>query len=79
VENELCRPDFIIESSDKKVIIEVMGSHEAEYIKSKAITVPRMKKLGGYVEIDLLDADERGCVAEKLDGLAKNIYRLFLN
>lgn len=78
VEGELCRPDFILESQHKKAIVEVMGSHEEKYIQAKTVTVPRMRQLGEYLEIDIYESEQKNNTDEALNILARGIYRTFL-
>lgn len=54
-EKEHCSPDFLLtitdlKSTKNKIVIETMGSNDDAYNESKAITHPRMERLGPVVE-----------------------------
>src|SRR3546814_3398769 len=50
-----CRPDFLLEarsrstSEIRQVVVEAMGSNDATYLLSKAVTHPRMEQLATLV------------------------------
>lgn len=81
-ENYFCRPDFILKCfSPKKIfiILEVMGSHDAAYVERKLRLKPLFSSLGTLIEFDALTTDIEDTWAEKLDELARQIYKIFLN
>lgn len=53
-----CRPDFIIEIANRKIILEVMGSHDEDYIERKRRTVELMEEIAPVYEFDALAADQ---------------------
>jgi hypothetical protein len=77
-EDLFCRPDFILKSDRKTLIIEVMGSEEEAYLASKARTHPIMQQLGELMEFDSLTAEKSKDWNLHLDQLAKRIYAFFL-
>lgn len=81
-ESYFCRPDFVLKCfSPRKhfIILEVMGSHDAAYVERKLRLKPIFSSLGTWVEFDALTTDIEGSWNEKLDELARQIYKLFLN
>ncbi|MCG9657638.1 hypothetical protein [Vibrio mediterranei] len=55
-----CRPDFVLEYNNKKVILEVMGTHDEDYLERKERTVPLMEELAPVYEFDAYQADKDG-------------------
>ncbi|MBU0992189.1 MAG: hypothetical protein KJ737_06810, partial [Proteobacteria bacterium] len=59
------RPDFIVyDPSYRNVILEVMGSHEVEYMERKKKTVPIMRRYCDLIEFDAYQADQDNCFEE---------------
>lgn len=54
------RPDFIIEYNNRKIILEVMGSHDEDYIERKSRTVSAMEEIAPVLEFDALQAEIDG-------------------
>lgn len=77
-ENEACRPDFIIKANNKTLVLEVMGSHEEDYLERKARTHPLMEKLGPLLEFDALKATNNKSWDEDFTKIAKIIYAQLL-
>jgi hypothetical protein len=69
-----CRPDFILRHQHHAIVIEVMGSHEDEYLTRKQHTHATMKKLGDFIEIDAYAAEAKQEWDERLSKLARTIY-----
>ena len=73
------KPDFLIETPGEKIIFEVMGSHEPEYVERKKRTVGYMEAIGEVIEFDALAADIAGTwdakLAEKIKKLSALIFR----
>lgn len=65
-ELQASRPDFLIETPKKRIIFEVMGSHEDDYQERKERTVEYMRAIGDVIEFDALNADKTGCWDENL-------------
>ena len=74
-----CRPDFLLETNKRKVVIEVMGSHEDDYLSRKARTHPVMEKLGTLLTFDAQEAERTKQWDAKLDKLVKQIYAVLLS
>lgn len=72
------RPDIVLEHKNRKVILEVMGSHSEEYRASKAITVPRMFEIAPVVEFDALAADLDNQLKERCWQAAADAIRALL-
>lgn len=58
ISNLPCRPDFVLEAGPYKVILEVMGTHDEDYIERKSRTVPLMEELAPVIEFDAFQADK---------------------
>lgn len=65
-EYDFVKPDFMIETPKEKIIFEVMGSYETEYLERKKRVIPVMKSIGEVIEFDALGADQSGCWDERL-------------
>lgn len=68
---ELCRPDFLIKSSRKTIILEVNGSHEEEYLLRKKAMAPVMSEIGELISFDACEAEVSGKFDERLDHAMK--------
>ncbi len=80
VRDHHCRPDFCLRASGKTIILEVMGSHEADYFARKARTHPLMQQLGTLIEIDAYEAAQSNAWEPYLTRMTQQIYReLFKN
>jgi hypothetical protein len=78
-ENELfCRPDFLLKTSDKTLVIEVMGSDENTYIERKTGTHALMRLIGSLITFDANEAQKQNIWEEKLNIMVKQIYAFFL-
>jgi hypothetical protein len=60
ISEQRCRPDFILAINNRKVILEVMGSHDDEYLDRKRRTVPLMEELAPVYEFDARAAEADG-------------------
>ncbi len=76
--NNRCRPDIILEVDKQKIIIEVMGSWEQDYIDRKKRVVPRMEKLGKVFEFDALSAYQSGKLDHEITILLKRVSVVIL-
>jgi len=65
-EEDFVKPDFVIETPKEKIIFEIMGSYEDEYLERKKRVIPVMKSIGEVIELDALGADQSGCWDERL-------------
>jgi len=65
-EYDFVKPDFMIETPKEKIIFEVMGSYETEYLERKNRVLPAMISIGEVIEFDALGADQSGCWNERL-------------
>ena len=54
------KPDFVLRTNYGAVVLEVMGSHEADYISRKARLLPDMQCVGPVIEFDALAAEKNG-------------------
>ena len=72
-EEEFCLPDFIVSSRAKRIIIEVNGSHEPEYLERKARTHVLMEKLGCLLSIDAYGAELKGNLDQAIYQLCSEI------
>lgn len=57
VTRQAVRPDFVLEYQNKKVILEVMGTHDDEYLERKSRLVPLMEEIAPVYEFDAYQAD----------------------
>ena len=57
---QTARPDFLIETPNRNIIFEVMGSHEDEYLERKRRTLKIMQEIGEVIEFDAFYADRSG-------------------
>jgi hypothetical protein len=61
-----CRPDFLLEARSRltgeirQLVVEAMGSSSDEYLASKAVTHPRMKRIAPILTVSPADADNSG-------------------
>ena len=77
-----CRPDVILELGEiggKTRIIEVMGSEDADYLASKAMTIPRMMTIGPVDTFNAFRAEQKGRLEEWAEGGVCNQLRLLIN
>lgn len=58
-DSEVCKPDFLLEYSGKRLVVECMGIDSDEYRERKARTHPLMRRLGDLIEYDRTAADEQ--------------------
>lgn len=79
ISGEACRPDFVIEINNRKVILEVMGSHEEDYIERKKRTVPIMEELAPVYEFDALQAQKDGQLEPRTFAAAREAITLLLS
>jgi len=73
-DNRLCRPDFIILGQNRKVVLEVMGSWEDEYLERKTRTHPLMEEVGPLVTVDAHLAETKNQWKELEGSLARQLY-----
>lgn len=66
-------PDFIIEASDKTLVIEVNGSHEPEYLERKQRTHCLMEKVGKVLSFDAYGEEKKGALDNGLNMFIRNI------
>lgn len=78
VSGESCRPDFVIEINNRKVILEVMGSHDDEYLERKRRTVSIMEEIAPVFEFDALAAQQDGQLVERSFSAAREALTLLL-
>lgn len=76
---EAVRPDFIIASKKNSVVLEVMGSHEKDYLERKKHTVSAMKQKWPLVEFDAYTASKKNRWKEDLDFSLKGVTRQLFN
>lgn len=74
-----CRPDFLLKTRQKCVVIEVMGSHEDDYLARKTRTHSLMEQVGQLVPFDAFEADKFNQWEKKLNDLCKALYKIFLS
>lgn len=64
-----CRPDFVLEACERntgeirRIVVEAMGSHDPDYLASKALTYPRMTQIAPVALVSSADV-ETGRVGE---------------
>ncbi|WP_242121341.1 hypothetical protein [Sphingomonas lacusdianchii] len=70
-----CRPDFVLEARSRvtgeirSIVVEAMGFDNDDYAASKAVTHPRMRRLGALVTIDRDEAETESAVAKIVSAL----------
>lgn len=70
-----CRPDFVIEARSRQtgelrtVIVEAMGFDNDDYATAKAVTHPRMRRLGDLLTIDPDEVEGNGATEKLLAAL----------
>jgi len=56
-----CRPDFVLEACERntgeirRIVVEAMGSHDPDYLASKAVTYPRMMQIAPVALVSSAD------------------------
>lgn len=75
----VCRPDFILKSHHRTIVLEVMGSHEPEYLQRKEQTHGLMSELGALLTFDAHKANLNDTWDDDFSKLAKIIYAKFLS
>ncbi|HAS6231042.1 DUF1173 family protein [Vibrio vulnificus] len=65
VSGNACRPDFVLEINNRKIILEVMGSHDEDYLERKRRTVPIMEEIAPVYEFDALQASNDGQLEQR--------------
>lgn len=81
-EIQYCRPDFILKCYTPQkifIVVEVMGSNDPVYTERKLRLKPILSSLGIWLEFDALTADIEATWTEKLDHLARQIYKILLD
>jgi hypothetical protein len=73
-----CRPDFLLKTKEKTIVLEVMGSEEEAYQERKLRTHSIMERLGPLLIFNAVEADKSNQWDEKLDELCRKIYRVML-
>ena len=69
------KPDFLISTPTKTLVLEVAGSHEESYIERKKRTQDQMSQLGKVFEFDALQADLDKQFDDRLKGFLKAVSR----
>ena len=65
-----CRPDFLLEARSRHtgeirtIVVEAMGFENDDYAAAKAVTHPRMKRLGDLVTIDRSETERDEAIAK---------------
>jgi hypothetical protein len=70
------RPDFLISANGTKIILEVSGSHEVEYLERKKRTHALMAEFGTLINFDACEAEKNGNWQQALNFLFRDITRL---
>jgi len=76
--HQACRPDFILEHANRKIIIEVMGSHDEEYLERKQRTVALMQEIAPVCEFDALDAEQQNQLESRSTEAAQAVFSMLL-
>lgn len=73
------RPDFILSSKSKRVILEVQGSDNPEYLERKHRTHNAMRNLGELVSFDAYQAKKRNQWNSDISKMVKEISKILLS
>ncbi|MEI6094363.1 MAG: hypothetical protein WCR08_02680 [Gammaproteobacteria bacterium] len=66
-------PDFILKTNEKTLVIEVNGSHEADYLERKQRTHQFMSAIGEVFSIDAYGAEKENRLMEAINQLMSQI------
>jgi len=72
------KPDFILRTNYGAVVLEVMGSHESDYISRKSRLLRDMQCIGPVISFDALEAEKNGMwnehLKEALRGCSRELF-----
>ena len=71
-------PDFIIKTPNKRIVIEVNGSHEPEYLERKLRVHELMKEIGPVLSIDAYGAEIKKSLPQAIAKLINQIKEIIV-
>lgn len=78
ISGQACRPDFVLEINNRKIILQVLGSHDDEYLEQKRRFIPIMEELAPVYEFDALKASQDQELEKRAGSAAREALTLLL-
>ncbi len=76
-EKKYIRPDFLLSGNGQRIILEVGGSHETEYLERKKRTHRLMQEVGQLINFDAYEVDQNNNWQARLQHLIETITSIF--